>query len=835
MSSLRSSIALIACASGLWAGEIILPSAALERDGMVTAIYRTNSLATGKGQLEIRWTDLHGRVVEDRKLPVTLTDENEVAFPLDLRRAAAMKNTLQVHFTLDGKNKKNEADRRDEQAEISFVARPPRQPWWDYEIIMWQQYPADRWPSLKQIGINAGQYVGRNKPPASFAFNNDVRWYAENVATDFYAEYHRWRPDRRVNWSFYEAKDLFKKDPTSKEAFKRNPSLSDPVWLKKIHERLVDVTRAQAPYRPIFYDLGDESGVADLSAYWDFDFSDHSLGEMRLWLKERYGTLDALNRQWGTSFTDWQRVVPETTSEAMKRTDQNFSSWSDHKEWMDVAFARALKMGVDAIHSVDSSAFVGIAGAQMPGWGGYDYARLAQALNFFEPYDIGNNIEIIRSIAPRTPFVTTSFASGPWEKHRIWYELMHGARGQIIWDDKFEFVNKDGTFGPRGEETKPYYTELRSGLAALLINSERQSDPIAIHYSQASFRTDWMLRNQPKGDAWVNRNASTERLDSDFMRLRESYCRLIEDVGLQYRFVSYMQLEEGELGRGGYRVLILPDSNSLSERESQAIRDFAARGGVVITTGEPGTFDEHSRKLDKSRLSDISVSFARIPGDVLNYHQHRLVGKEAGVLEAARKMFGAAGIDPPIRVNDVGLEIHRFRNGGATIVGLLTNPQLRVNELGPPEFKSNQRFEKPRSVRIPVPADAFVYDVRKGRGLGRVKEISTDLDPYEPAIYALLPAQPSALRLSAPARVARGSNADVSVSIASPAQIHVFHLDVIDPTGKTVDYYSGNLRASGHRAGKLIPVAHNDPAGTWTLRAKDILTGQSASAAFEVY
>lgn len=835
MSSLRNSLVFVASALCLRAGEIVLPSAALEREGIVNAIYRTNSLVTGKGRLEIRWTDLHGRAVEDRKLSVTLTDENEAPFPLDLRRAAAMKNTLRVRFTLDGVNKKNEPDRRDEQAEIEFLARPPREPWWDYRIVMWQQYPPDRWPALKQIGINAGQYVGRNKPPAGFVFNNDLQWYAENIATDFYAEYHRWRPDRRVNWSYYEAKELYKKDPAGKEAFKRNPSLSDPVWLKKIHDRLVDVTRAQSPYRPIFYDLGDESGIADLSAYWDFDFSDHSLNEMRRWLKERYGALDALNRQWGTSFTAWERVTPETTNQAMKRTDANFSSWADHKEWMDVAFARALKTGVDAIHSVDPSAYVGIAGAQMPGWGGYDYARLTEVLNFFEPYDIGNNIEIIRSIAPGTPVVTTSFARGPSERHRIWYELLHGARGQILWDDKFEFVNSDGTIGPRGAETKPYYTELRGGLAALLINSERQSDPIAIHYSQASFRTDWMLHHQPKGDAWVNRTASSERLDSDFLRLRESYCRLVEDLGLQYDFVSYLQLEAGVLGRRGYRVLILPDSNSLSEREAEAIRDFVGRGGIVVTTSEPGVFDEHSRRLDKPRLTDISAKLARIPGDVLNYHQHRLIGKEAAVYEAARKILAQGAVEPAFRAAEVGVEIHRFRNGGATIVGLLTNPQLRVNELGPPEFKSNQRFEKPRSVRLPLAGDAFVYDVRRGRALGRPREIATDLDPYEPAIYALLPSQPSQLRISAPGRVARGANANISVSIISPAQVHVFHLDVIDPSGKTVDHYSGNLRAPAGRAGKLIPIAYNDPAGKWEIRVRDALTGQSASTGLEVF
>jgi hypothetical protein len=528
---------------------------------------------------------------------------------------------------------------------------------------------------------------------------------------------------------------------------------------------LISVARKHSPYRPIFYDLGDESGIANLAAAWDFDFSDQSLAEMRVWLKQRYGTLAALNHQWDTRFASWDVVTPETTAEAMRRADGNFSSWADHKEWMDISYARALQMGADAIHSVDPKAFVGICGGQMPGWGGYDYARLTKAINFFEPYDIGNNIEIIRSLAPATPVVTTAFAHGPWEKHRVWYELLHGNRGLIIWDDKNEFVNRDGTPAPRGIEAGAYYNEIRSGVGALLMNSRREAEPIAIHYSQASFRTDWMLQSQPKGDAGASRSPSSDRSDSDFLRLRESYCRLLEDLGLQYRFVSYSQMEQGELGRGGYRILILPDSLALSAEETAAIRDFVRRGGTVIASGDMGTFDQHSRRLAAPQLSDVQEQVVRIRGDVLNYHRDRLLGKEGAVFEAARKVFEASGIRPRYRVTDdrgqavVGVETHLFRNGGATIVGLLSNPQLRVDELGPPEFKSNERFEKPRRLRLIAPEESYIYDVRKGQSIGKRKEVELTLDPYEPAIYAFLPVAVEGIRVDASKNVALGRNA----------------------------------------------------------------------------
>ena len=127
--------------------------------------------------------------------------------------------------------------------------------------------------------------------------------------------------------------------------------------------------------------------------------------------------------------------------------------------------------------------------------------------------------------------------------------------------------------------------ELRDGLGALIVNSRRLSDPIAIHYSQPSMRTEWMLARKPKGDAWIDRSSSTERMDSELLRLRESYCRLIEDLGLQYEFVAYGQVERGELPRRGYRVLILPRSSALSDAEAEGIRAFVKAGVVVIADG----------------------------------------------------------------------------------------------------------------------------------------------------------------------------------------------------------------------------------------------------------
>jgi hypothetical protein len=843
-------------ATAAQASQLILPSPVLDRDGLVTVTYQLDAQITGRGQYSVKWTDSLGRVVEDRTEPVELHDEDQFTLTLDLGRAVAMKNTVRVHLSLDGHDLKQQRQHKEEDVQADFVARPSGPRWRDYVITMWQQYPAELIPELEKLGINAGQYSGRHGTlPESFIDRN-LRWYSEGIGTEFYSAYHQWRRDRPYQFDLLQAKELLKKNPSSKEPFKRHPSLWDFEYRKIIHDRLVNAAKNNSPYRPIFYSLSDEAGIGDLAGFWDFDFSDESLVPMRRWLRKRYGTLPALNREWGTNYESWNDIIPPTTHEAMQRSDDNFAAWADFKEWMDISFADALKAGADAIHEVDPDAYVGLGGGQMPGWGGYDYARLTKALTMIEPYDIGSNIEIIRSLNPEMPMVTTGFANGKWEKQRVWYELFHNNRGLIIWDEKQEYVGRDRKPGQRGLEAASYYNELRDGIAAQIINSEARVDPIAIHYSQPSMRTQWMLARKGHNDDWITRSAKEERSDNDFLRLRESWCRLIEDQGLQYNFVSYQQMEQGELIKRGYRIVVLPQSSSLSEAEVRELREFVNQGGVVIADGEPGTFNEHSRRLAKSALADLFDKSTAQPVsrksygkgevislhlDTLNYHQNRVIGKEAAVHQAVGKLLASLGVKPAFAVTDrsgnpvVGVETHVYQNGGVRIIALNSNPQLRVDELGPPDFRSNERFEKPVDVTLTLPESMHVYDMRKSKAIGKTRTLNLTVDPYEPIVLAVNDMPLPGLRVSLPAEMKRGSTLDVGIDASgSPAATHIFHVDVMDPEGVRALNYSGNIFAEQGYATKRVPFAFNDSPGKWTVAVHDLLSGEKKTVSVTV-
>ncbi len=492
------------------------------------------------------------------------------------------------------------------------AAPQARDPWTDYQIIMWQKPTPKQAPALKQLGVTAGVFGANRDDNGPFIDRQietflaaDLRWYVENIATDFYAPYHKWTPGHAVNWRFVEAQELYRKNPSDRRAFIRDPSLSDPQFLSKIRDRIARTVRAHAQYSPLYYSLGDETGIGDLAAFWDFDLSDESLRGMRDWLKAQYGTLAALNRQWGSHYAAWDDIMPMTTDEAMKRTDGNYSAWADFKAWMDVAYAHALRAGTDAVHRADPKALAGIEGGQIPGWGGYDYTQLANAVDVMELYDFGDNVEIVRSLNPKMIILTTSFDGGPAETHRVWHELLQGNRGLILWDEKSEFIGEDGSLGPRGREAAPTYRKIRDGLGALLIGSARHTDPVAILYSPASMRTSWMLDWKDKGDAWSRRDAEAEYEDTPLRSATANYLRRVEHAGLQPMFVAPQQVETGKLQQAGFRILMLPHAIALSAKEADAIRRFVRQGGMVIADIEPGTYDQHSRRLPKSPLSDL--------------------------------------------------------------------------------------------------------------------------------------------------------------------------------------------------------------------------------------
>ncbi len=583
----------------------------------------------------------------------------------------------------------------------------PAYAWDQFQIIEWQVRNEAQLVTLKRLGITAATVIAKRDDSGTPAEQQyapilaaGLRWYIENIATDYYSAYHRWFPGRPVNWRFVEAQHRYQQNPDDVSLLWRDPSFVDPVWQQRIRDRLMTIVAEEKRYDPLYYSLGDETGIADLSAFWDFDLSPGSLAAMRVWLRQNYGTLAALDGEWGTNFSRWDEVRPETTRQAMRRTDDNFAAWADFKAWMDVSFAQALRMGTDAVHRADPAALSGIEGVQVPGWGGYDYSLLVHAVDAIEGYDL----PLAHSLNARLTLLSTSFSATPGDLHNIWQGLLDGGRGLILWDEDYSIVRQDATLGDRGKDYAATFAELRGPIGTLLLASEPHVDPIAILYSPASFRTQWMLEQKPKGDAWMTRDSEAEVGPNAARDAMWAYERTIAHLGLQPAYLSPAMVEQGALLKRGIRTLILPHVIALSAAEARAIRDFAARGGTVIADVQPGSFDGHGRRLVQP---------------FLKANLFRILAPEALRAELL-------GVVPPVRVEAPNHDVttHIFRHGATMVVAVQRDfAQASMNE----------------AVLLTLPTPGMVSDLRSGQSLGRNDRVTVTLDAVAPAVLSISP------------------------------------------------------------------------------------------------
>ena len=95
----------------------------------------------------------------------------------------------------------------------------------------------------------------------------------------------------------------------------------------------------------------------------------------RAWLREQYGSLDALNRSWGSAYRDWDAVLPLTTEAA--RREGRFAPWADHRTYMEVSFARAYRTVREGVREGDPEGRIALSGTQVTNpWNGCDWHRL---------------------------------------------------------------------------------------------------------------------------------------------------------------------------------------------------------------------------------------------------------------------------------------------------------------------------------------------------------------------------------------------------------------------------------------------------------------------------
>jgi len=849
---------------------------------------------------EIKWIDAYNRVVKSLRFKEPLPNSRLIEFKINLDDSLTIKNILECNVYDASENLISKASK-------TFIVTPPEN-WDDYIVLIWNPGRSKEYlEKIKSLGINAGVAHSPN-PQLDNLLNINMRFYLAQLAPRWLAFYHQ---TGRIGFEWQPLREVYRKT-RNKCLLIRKHCLNDPTIMSIFKAKIQDIVTKHKAYAPLFYDIADETGIGDLVGPLDLCFCPHCMIKMREWLRSVYGDLNNLNQEWNTDFKSWDEVTPMTIDEVRKRGYYNLAPWADHRTFMEITLAEAFRLCKNWIMEIDSSRPIGFTGGQMPSpYGGYDWWRLTRDVDFIEAYNIGESREIIRSFGgKRIIHMSTLPIVGNEAKWTLWYHFLHGDRGVILWDydnglGKRYVIEPSLEVNPEGLKMKDIFLELRGGIAKLLNLSKFEDDKIAIHYSQSSIHAHWALETE--GIDLTTRSNTAEETQSEFTKLRESVVKVIEDLGLQYHFISYEEVERGDLVNKGYKVFIMPRSIAISEKEAGRIKEFVKSGGIIITDGLSGLMDEHCKELEKGLLDDLfglkrkeiklkvgkkeplikvksywqtlnlkkygafnipvleedleedgSISlcegangekalFIKKVGegmaiylnmDLTDYSVIRLKGGGEDYRNLFREILRSVGVKPLIEIVDAntgsniyGVEIFRWRNRASLYVALIKNFGIRSLSKASGIFKEESR------VKLRLPGRFHIYNVRTGEYMGFSTEVNITVPVYEPVILALTPYKVNELTVWATPHVKPGEKVHVKAFVSRIPEVpndSVFRIEVYNPRGEFVEYYSGNYIAVEGNAEIVIPLAINDPEGSWKIRVKDIETGAKAETTFSL-
>ncbi|MDD3927605.1 MAG: beta-galactosidase, partial [bacterium] len=532
-------------------------------------------------------------------------------------------------------------------------------------------------------------------------------------------------------------------------------------------------------------------------AYEEMCHCPHCYAGFCKWLKDRYTDVAGLNREWDTTYTSFDEALPLTLKEVQGSGKGNYARWSDYRDFMDDTWAGYIGYLQQLLERYDSQGRLCLSGTVDPGpSNGYDWWKLSKTLKYVSCYD-GIQGELTRDFSRVNGMLSTKYSAGyGWTDPELggymWRNLLNGRTGIAAWGSTL-FRNPDGTYMQSGKDTKARMDEFRGGLWDLVHNAHPAPARVAVLFSMSSLRGSFVTGKM-----------------KDYNTANDRTIKNLNDLAVPYSFISYEQLASGVLRNHVYKVLVLPYAVSLSKAEEEAVVEFVRQGGLLIGSPEAGIMDGHC-KANSGNL--FTRAWGPAPADKGEGMHLYNVGK--GYAVCLSDMSGLAGSIPGT--------MSAFSIGGKSAFQGVTrifekNGVQLLGILGDAEGKA--------AYTVKLPEAAYVYDVRAGKALGLTDTAEVRTGQCEAVILALTdkPLQKLNMSLSAGTAVC-GKTVDYSLNITPSIGWDIVHIEVIDPSGRKREEYSANIAVVNGQGRGSIHFALNDPAGTWSIRAVDVIGG----------
>ena len=574
------------------------------------------------------------------------------------------------------------------------------------------------------------------------------------------------------------------------------------------------------------------------------------------------GDVKAMNREWDTSFGSFDEITPSFIIESQKAA--NPAPWVDYLLYQVDGYCEVIRH-LEAIVRREIPEFCI----------GQDASKADKAvpylmgpgkpLTYYMPYFNEQRIKTLRYWLSQVPCggVTMGIYGGRRvsklaRERTVMLPLANQLRGLMYWKLMGAFDGNLAVADHAGEGLEAI-REAGMGLAELVLGAEWERSPVALFFSP------------------VNEIAST--LDnelSDVDSSRAAFRNMTEDLGLQTETIGPLEITGRELFQNGYRALVLPYVQALSEEEAQAIRSFVYQGGTVVGDMSPAVRDEHCKPLVKGRLDDVlgiervKPAATAIFGDTYadpavratSARQRGWVGevpamfvheygagkailfnayvgpyprlrdkrKHAVHLAVWRGILANAGVAFPhitVSVGDPlagGYDVYRYRRGSMALLGIARKPIVT-------------RAEAVEEVVIQTPTACHAYDCRAGRYLGSGQAFKLPMRVHEVKFVALLPYRVRALDVASTGEVTQGGEVVVSLSLEGATEAdsgHPIFVRLTEPSGQTAFYFDRTVRTQAGKAEVKLRLALNESPGEWRVHAREAATGIEGHTSFIV-
>jgi hypothetical protein len=148
-----------------------------------------------------------------------------------------------------------------------------------------------------------------------------------------------------------------------------------------------------------------------------------------------------------------------------------------------------------------------------------------------------------------------------------------------------------------------------------------------------------------------------------------------------------------------------------------------------------------------------------------------------------------------------------------------------------------------QSATITTPESLHTYDARAGEYLGRTQEWEAQFVPSRAKVFAQVPYTINGLSARATKGAHEAGEGEVGYVIACTLRLatgaakpgrHWVNVKVVGPDGKERKHYMRNVALTEGTGVTYIPMALDDPTGTWTILAREVISGKVGETTFQM-